>query len=639
MKKIALLMESWKRCFTYAWSSGMLQRIRETGAEVNLYVFNSSANWREDEAYNHGEYNIFRLPDLKEFDGIVLDYNNITRDDVKEQLIELVRQSRVPAVVIGNRAEGLYSVEINNREAMQVMLKHLHQHHHCKKYWFIMGPEDNYENKQRVNGILEYLEEKKIEKEGCAFYYGNFECSCGEDGFSSLYGKYGELPDAVVCANDNIAVGVLDAAQKQGWNAPEDFLVTGFDDLDKSRYFKPRISTMSYVREELGSACIDLFLKIWNGENPDRICYTKSTPIFWESCGCPSEIVIDEREHLKNQILYNVEMSYFEENILSLKYQLLRCNTVEEMLRCIPECVPAMKCDAMYLVMDSYFEELQRECMDVELALKEENFMVEGYPEKMTVAFSYDVTGEQNQGGKHWVKGLFPMFECEEKCVDFLFLPLHFQEKCMGYFAIRNANYLMEKQFLFEITNALTYALEDMYQRGKLSRLNQALSTMYNRDSMTMLYNRMGLKEYAVSFMKKEHSQGRQVLVMYVDLDRLKYINDNLGHEMGDEIIKGLAGIIQKKVSEDGLAFRLGGDEFLVVDRYESEGKVKEWCEGAQQELREVGASKEVPIELSVSMGYVVTNPDSTMVFEEYMSRADEKMYQDKVARKRERIR
>ncbi len=547
----------------------------------------------------------------------------------------MVRRSKVPVVVIGNRVEDFYSVAINNNEAMQMIMKHLHQHHGCNKYWFVMGPENNYENKQRISGIKDYLKENGISEESCAFYYGNFECSCGEDGFSSLYERYGELPDAVVCANDNIAVGVLNAAQKQGWNAPEDFLVTGFDDLDKSRYYKPRISTMSYVREELGAACIDLLMKIWKGEETDKVYYTKSNPIFWESCGCRSEIVIDEREHLKNQILYNVEMSCFEESVLSLKYQLLKCNTIEEMLRCIPECVPAMRCDAMYLVMDSYFDRLQNKCVNVEDALQEEDFVVEGYPEKMTVAFSYDVTGEEDKN-RNWVKGLFPMFECQEKGVDFLFLPLHFQEKCIGYFAIRNANYLMEKQFLFEITNALTYALEEMYQRGKLSRLNQALSVMYNRDPMTMLFNRMGLKEFAVPLMKKEHSEEKSVFIMYVDLDRLKYINDNLGHEKGDEIIKGLAEIIQRKVSEHGVAFRLGGDEFLVVDRYESEEKVKMWCEDAQHELRRLGLEKEIPIELSVSMGYVVTSPYSTRSFENYMSQADEKMYQDKVARKKE---
>ena len=45
MKKIALFMDEWKRCFTYAWPSGILQRIRETNAEVSLYIFSSSGNW------------------------------------------------------------------------------------------------------------------------------------------------------------------------------------------------------------------------------------------------------------------------------------------------------------------------------------------------------------------------------------------------------------------------------------------------------------------------------------------------------------------------------------------------------------------------------------------------------------------
>ena len=69
MKKIAVIMESWMRCFTYAWPSGMLTKIKESGADVNLYIFNSSANWSEDEKYNMGEYNIFRLPNLEEYDA------------------------------------------------------------------------------------------------------------------------------------------------------------------------------------------------------------------------------------------------------------------------------------------------------------------------------------------------------------------------------------------------------------------------------------------------------------------------------------------------------------------------------------------------------------------------------------------
>ena len=54
MRKIALIMDEWKRCFTFAWPSGILQRIREVEEDVNLYIFSSSGNWSWDEEYNIG---------------------------------------------------------------------------------------------------------------------------------------------------------------------------------------------------------------------------------------------------------------------------------------------------------------------------------------------------------------------------------------------------------------------------------------------------------------------------------------------------------------------------------------------------------------------------------------------------------
>ena len=54
MKKIALIMDGLKRFFSYAWPSGILQRIQETNEEVNLYIFNSSSEWSMDEDYNIG---------------------------------------------------------------------------------------------------------------------------------------------------------------------------------------------------------------------------------------------------------------------------------------------------------------------------------------------------------------------------------------------------------------------------------------------------------------------------------------------------------------------------------------------------------------------------------------------------------
>ena len=114
MRKIALLMDGWKRYFTFAWPAGLLERIHETGEEVNLYIFNSSGNWSRDDKYNEGEYNIFNLPDFKEFDGIILDLNNVEMNAVAERTAARAKKSGVPVISIGSELEDFYYVGINN---------------------------------------------------------------------------------------------------------------------------------------------------------------------------------------------------------------------------------------------------------------------------------------------------------------------------------------------------------------------------------------------------------------------------------------------------------------------------------------------------------------------------------------------
>ncbi|MCM1090134.1 MAG: GGDEF domain-containing protein [Butyrivibrio sp.] len=638
MKKVALIMESWMRYFTYAWPSGILQKIKESGLDVNLYIFNSSANWSDDALYNQGEYNIFNLPDLKDFDGIVLDVNNITSIGVRSALVERVRRSGVPTVVLGNYFEGLRSVTVDNYRAMQNVMEHLAGHHGCKSFWFVMGPEDNFENQRRFASVRDYVEAHQLSDS--RYYFGDFDCGCGISGFEALYAEY-ELPDAIVCANDNIAVGVLSAAEKRGLFAPKDFLVTGFDDLDKSRYYDPKISTVSHIREELGYAAMEMLCELWQGQEVEEIRCTGTREIFWDSCGCESDIVIDLKEHLKGNILYGIETEDFEKQLLKLKYSLTRCETVQEMLERIPQCIPSLRCDELYLVTDRrLYWFMGDEPIEEQLnsLLAEEDFLVQGYPEDMQFTFSYTKDGiaendDQNIAGNH----IFPTFECEESGVDFLFLPLHFRDKCVGYFAIRNAVYLMEKQFLFDIINALTTALENLYSRARLRDMNQLLTTLYNRDSMTMLYNRLELDKLGIKYLESQHDRGNHVFVVYLDVDRLKYINDNFGHEQGDFAIKTTAKLIQKHFPKESLCFRLGGDEFLALCSGISEAEINGIYEAIQDELRQVQEQNRCPYELTVSYGHVVTDIWKDIPLADYIKQADDKMYAFKTLRKKQR--
>lgn len=638
MKKIALIMDGWKRFFTYAWPAGILQRLRETGEAANLYIFNSSGDWSRDNDYNIGEYNIYRLPDLNDFDGIILDLNNIRYEDVRDNVIKAAKKTGKPVISIANEIEDFYYVGINNYKAIQEMIAHMHECHHCRRFWFIMGPEDNYENRVRVNALKDYMRGHNIPYGESSFYYESFEYQCGCNGFDTMFGRFGgTIPEAVICANDNIAVGVCEAAARRGYRVPEDFLVSGFDNFDKACFYSPHLTTVGHIREEVGYRCADIFIRLWNGQSVPRFNYTETKCIFWESCGCTEGTEADEREHAKAQIMYGIETNEFEEQALELEYELLRCKTVREMMKWIPECIPAMKCDAMYVIIDGHMDDYRRRAENAGFLLsEEEEFHTEGYPERMNVAFAYE-NGEMRDTEGMKITELFPMFDFDEGGTDFLFMPLHFRNYTVGYFVIRNAVYLMEKQYLFQVVNTLTSAMENLHKKEILEYMNRKLSDLYVRDSMTGMYNRLGYQRLACTLFDQKKVAKENLLILFIDMDRLKYINDNFGHVHGDFAIKTIAGTIMENCSQDAVPVRTGGDEFLVIHEMISEEALARMIRAIRQKIAQTAEQMNLPYPLTVSIGAVFTDMETDRTLDDYVREADEIMYAEKTAKKADR--
>ena len=638
MRKIALIMDSWKRWFTYAWASGILQRIHETEEEVNLYIFNSSGNWSSDEQYNIGEYNIYNLPNLNEFDGIILDLNNVRDETVYSKVVQRARDAGVPVISVANEIEGFYYVGIDNYRAMREIIMHLDRDHGCKKFWFIMGPEGNYESTLRTKAMKDYMTERKIPFSEEDFCHGRFDYQSGIRGFETLCQNHEDMPDAVICCNDNIAVAVCEAAKAKGYRVPEDFCVTGFDNFDKAAYYYPSITTVSYIREDVGYVSTDILLKLWEGKEVPQFSYTATEMICQESCGCSYGMERNIRKYLKNQIMYGIESDDFADEVIALESQMMQCNTVEEMMYCIPQCIPSLKCDAMYLVLDEHINayKTEPEKQGWHFEALDEGFCKHGYPDTLRVKFAYE-KNRRLEGEDKEISGIFPMFDYEKGGTDFLFIPLHFGDCTVGYFAIRNAVYLMEKQYLFQIINALTGAMENLHKKERLEYVNRKLSTLYLIDPLTGMYNRMGYQRLGENFYNIVHSRNGQVSIFFIDLDRLKYINDTYGHEYGDSAICATARSIQKFCDKDAVPARTGGDEFVLFQVYHSQEEVEKFIADIRNNLRWEGTKLNLPFELGVSVGHIVTNPDSDLEMADYVKLADARMYEEKIAKKASR--
>ncbi|MEI6171480.1 MAG: sensor domain-containing diguanylate cyclase [bacterium] len=163
-------------------------------------------------------------------------------------------------------------------------------------------------------------------------------------------------------------------------------------------------------------------------------------------------------------------------------------------------------------------------------------------------------------------------------------------------------------------------------------RLEEQLRKMARHDPLTGVYNRHALAEILVAEAARSRRYGHPIGMLMVDVDRFKEFNDRFGHEAGDEILKGVAGLITRCVRDSDVVVRYGGDEFLVL-LVETDGqavRVKDRIECAM--AVEFGDSR-YGAPVTVSIGAVHWSSESGESISTLLGRADKAMYAEKTAR------
>ena len=183
MKKIALITDGWGRYVTYTWIQGYRNYMAAHQADMDLYIFQSFGNFSMDEKHNAGEYNIARLPDFSEFDGILLDLATVSQPDLIAEIIERAKLSSIPAISLLEQIPGLYHSGIDNYEAISRIVEHLITEHGCRTLNFIGGPEFNRENQLRFKAYRDALLRHGIPFEEQRVIHHNYEIETGIQAF------------------------------------------------------------------------------------------------------------------------------------------------------------------------------------------------------------------------------------------------------------------------------------------------------------------------------------------------------------------------------------------------------------------------------------------------------------------------
>lgn len=620
MRKVALFSDGWKRLITYAWVDGMMKFISESDDDICLYQYNCHGNWSHDEMHNHGEYNIYTLPDLSTFDGIIMDCTNISDKNVFNKLVDMIRKSNKPVVSIGNHIEGFYYAGIDNKKPIADMMEHLYNKHNCRRFVFAGGPRENYENELRVLSYQESLDRLGLSREDNPVWYGDYDFSTGlkyfEQYMAGFAGRKVEFPDVFVCANDNIAAGLCYKAQQFGYQIPENFRITGFDNLDKAIYFDPQITTVSHMRENIGNKTMEILADVWEGREVAVNHFMPSKCIFTESCGCPNSGLLDYRQYAKNQVISEVDRQERETLLIRLESDIVKCKNYDEVSKRITEYFGSLECDGFAILLDKRLYE----------GVDEKEFVTDGYDwDNLIVAYA----AENRQFlDIREPKELLAFYEACGARSAYMFTPIHFRERTVGFSILKNGKFLYDNPYFYDIHSTITKTLENLYKKLQLEIVNKKLCEIYNKDQLTGLYNRIAYTEMIEPEYRKHRENGRKCVINFVDVDNFKYVNDTYGHEKGDMVLKKIAQVLVDKCTNEGYVYRYGGDEFIVFFPVAEEGEAENFKKIVIEELEKY--------DIHVSIGVTVTDPASDKTFDDYMRLADAEMYRVKALRKRQ---
>jgi diguanylate cyclase (GGDEF)-like protein len=180
---------------------------------------------------------------------------------------------------------------------------------------------------------------------------------------------------------------------------------------------------------------------------------------------------------------------------------------------------------------------------------------------------------------------------------------------------------------MFDYLEKIQQAIQFLRVSIRMSYLNNELSVLYDKDPMTGLFNRFCYEKKAIPLFEECNQKGISMAIMFVDINYMKLINDKYGHLHGDKAILAVTKAITGSISDDWLAIRYGGDEFLIVGPDCDTQKADFIKQSIMDHLEKGNTNGSRPYNITASCGYVITDPEKQKSLQDYIRSADRIMY------------
>lgn len=556
-KKIAVLIAQIDEATQSKFLNGF---ITEAYAhDYDVCIFTMYQKYQETDQRNIGDSNIYELINYDLFDAVVLLSDTILSPGVSDSLQEKIHEKfNGPVIVVDSESEYFDSIMMDHYSPFRKIVDHMIEVHGYKKIAFLGGKEGHPHSVQRYNAFLDSMNDHDVHINPDWIYHGNYWYDSAESFAEVLLKDRDNMPEALICANDIMAIGAAATLSENGLRIPEDIALAGYDSIEAGRFSPKPLTSANIPARECGVYCLKWVHSKLNGKEIGP--FISDSPIYiGGSCGCEcdTEFVTQKvRVQWRTQQSSKSMFSDFNHMLEDLMSQSRISNLLQMLLKYVYQIRPFNTFDICF---NNAF--LSPDAFEGEKAIRI------GYDATMNrVIHCTDTESSYSLTEKFKTKDLLPEFAGERDYpTTFIFNPLYSDDRCFGYTVL---NYGREVKFYdqsFRIwMRDIMSGMEAFYRQRYMRALLDKIQSSQIRDALTGLYNYSGFLKIA----EKELITGdttSKINIVAIDIKGIHQINEIYGREIGERAIKAVAHQIQNSTTENDFSCRMANDEFLIA--------------------------------------------------------------------------
>lgn len=589
----------------------------------NLLTFSAFTIYGSDTKNAAGEYNILHLIPYEQLDALIVCHDTFNSNEAVEELWKLVTERcQAPIISIRKKVNGCYNILVEDTDAIPAFVRHFHDVHHFDRIAFMSGPYNHPDAIFRLEKYKEAMAELGLDCPEEYIFEGNFWKDCALDA-SKHFMSLKKRPQAIVCANDYMALSLCKELTLQGYSVPQDIAISGFDDVRDARANVPPLTTCYVSVSDMAKKAMETIDTLLNGKEAPACTFVPTKIIIRNSCGCESSTMkdlslsrmyeVELMEQLINQNAHNTFVSISLENMTSAE-------DIGDYLRL--EDVPGIARD-FYLFLGIHGNGAYPQVKKKAPGFAKRSHSIYSLRDLNPIATSSFET-----------KKLLPPEAIREEPMAVFFFPIHYLEYNFGYVAATSNGEEAQDTLFHSWLSLIGNTLENSRIRAKNQALLEKLNMLYHEDFLTKLYNRRGFEQFSEEEFSEAKKHNIKTMTLSIDMDNLKYINDVYGHSHGDLALQTIADAMRQACSGCEICARIGGDEFAVFGYDYSEDKAKQYTENFLQYLKDFNADSSLPYCVNASFGYTISDPSLSISRKQYMKASDDLLYQNKRKRK-----